>query len=115
MERGRRSGAAATATCLVSAHVASAHPTREAVLERRDLERHRHLRQVVLSHVAELPKLAQLHQIEAIAARRLSKVARARYLAHRVGGSIEASDAIHLEQVVEVGLVKAAGCRSLRI
>lgn len=85
------------------------------MLERRDLKRHRHLRQVVLSHVAELAKLAQLHQVEAIAARRLSKVARARYLAHGVGGSVEASDAVHLEQVVEVRLVEAAGCRSLRI
>lgn len=72
VERGSRSVAAATATCLVAAHMASAHPTREAVLERRNLERHRHLRQVVLSHVTELPKLAQLHQVEAIAARRLS-------------------------------------------
>ena len=87
----------ATAARLVASHVATAHSSRKAVLERRYLERHRHLRQVVLTHVAELAKLPQLHQIETVAARRLSEVAGTGDLAHGAGSAVEASNAIHLK------------------
>ena len=107
--------ATTTVTGLRVTHVAPAHSARKAVLKRRNLEGHRHLWQVVLTHVTKLPELAQLHQVKVVTARRLSEITSARNLAHGAGRAVEASNAIHLKQVVEVGLVESASRRSLGV